>query len=71
MTKKVDDLIKEAEALKGLSFVEWKQKNHPGWYLGTRREDENHFEEYLDYLHENNFDYDELNPQSKAEEVER
>lgn len=61
----VEETIKNAlfEKIKqqGLSFVEWKEKYHKGWYLNTREQDENLFEEYLDYLKENKLNYNEVN----------
>lgn len=41
--------------------MEWKEKYHKGWYLNTREQDENLFEEYLDYLKENKLNYNEVN----------
>lgn len=61
----VEETIKNAlfEKIKqqGLSFVKWKEKYHKGWYLNTREQDENLFEEYLDYLKENKLNYNEVN----------
>ena len=34
---------------KVLAFDEWKTAYHPGWYLGTIEEDEQLFEEWLQY----------------------
>ena len=30
-----------------LTFTQWKQKYHPGWYLNSLEEDEALFEDYL------------------------
>ena len=32
-----------------LSFDEWKTKYHPAWYLNSQEQDEQLFEEWLDY----------------------
>lgn len=53
-----DEIRKE---LMGLSFVEWKQENRYGWFLASRKQDEQYFEEYLDYLKEYDYLYDDLN----------
>lgn len=34
---------------KVLTFDEWKTVYHPAWYLNTREEDEQLFEEWLQY----------------------
>lgn len=39
----------------GLSFLEWKQENHCEWFLASREQDEQYFEEYLDYLKEQDY----------------
>lgn len=36
-------------AEKILTFDDWKTAYHPGWYLGTMEEDEQLFEEWLQY----------------------
>ena len=36
-------------AEKFLAFDEWKTVYHPAWYLNTREEDEQLFEEWLQY----------------------
>lgn len=36
-----------------LTFGQWKQIHHPGWYLNNQEEDENLFEEYLKWRKEN------------------
>lgn len=48
---------------KQLTFVEWKQQNHPAWYLNSQEQDEALFEDYLKYLKENNFDPAPANPE--------
>lgn len=50
---------------KGLSFADWKQENHPGWYLASRGQDEQFFDEYCDYLNANGYHYDDLNRREK------
>lgn len=61
-------LIKICEEIKaksmGSSFEDWKQKNHVGWYLASREQDEQFFDEYCDYLEANGYHYDDLNIQN-------
>lgn len=60
MKKTLDEQIQEVNSQKGLSYEDWRQKDNAGWYMSHEKE-ENRFERYLNYLRENNFDYDQLN----------
>lgn len=37
-----------------MTFEEWKQENCPGWYLNSRQQDEELFEQYLNYQRKDN-----------------
>lgn len=75
----IDEVIEELSSLankidfkrfqkeqRGLSFEEWRQKDNAGWYV-SKEAPEDVFERYLDYLKENNFSYDKLNPTKEKE----